>query len=182
MHIRFSNAKGLPVLDDTSDEHIANISSILLEPDKGTVEGFFVSIPCFLSSDVLFLSTFDIIHWGAHVRVSHADVLSPLEERVRLWELAEQGRTILGQKIVSEAGKIIGTCRDVQFNTKTFTLEWIFPRRLLHWGIPIPASAIIEVKPEAVIVRERSAMSEEPTMRETVLAPLEELKKTPTAG
>jgi sporulation protein YlmC with PRC-barrel domain len=141
---------GMPVVDDGSDEAIATVSGVFLHPDLGTLEGLFVQG----QNGEEFLSVQDIIHWGRAVVVRDGDVLGPLEERVRLSALWAEGRTVLGQRIATESGDIVGRCADVQFETDTFRLEWLFPRRWFRWKRPIPAGAIIEVRPEAVCVRD----------------------------
>jgi uncharacterized protein YrrD len=181
MHVRLSTCIGLPVISDSTEEPFGTIVSLLVHPDLGTVEGFFVRTAGFLTSETLFLSTLDIIHWGTHVRISDGDALSPLEERVRLQAFLEEGRTILGQKLLTESGAYLGVCKDVQFNTKTFVLEWLFPRKLFRWGIALPVSAIVEVKREAVILREQ-ALGTDIREKRPVLQTLEELTKAPTAG
>jgi uncharacterized protein YrrD len=180
MHVRLSTSIGLPVVDDSTEEPLGTIQSLLVHPDLGTAEGFFVHIPGFLSSHTLFLSSLDILHWGAHVRIADADALSPLEDRVRLQAFLEEGRTVLGQKLLTESGANLGICKDIQFNTKTFVLEWLFPRKFLQWGIAVPVSAIVEVKREAVILRDQAIGAE--IQKTPVLQTLEELTKAPTAG
>jgi uncharacterized protein YrrD len=181
VHIRFSTCIGLPVIDDSTEEQVGTLASLLIHPDLGTVEGFFVRIPKFLHSEMLFVSTMDVIHWGTHVRISEAEALGPLEDRVRLQVFVHEGRTIIGQKLLTESGAYLGVCQDVQFNTKTFVLEWLFPRKFLRWGISVPVSAIVEVKREAVVLRDQ-AIGAEISEKAPVLQTLEDLAKSPTAG
>lgn len=150
MHVRFTQSRGTAVVDDRSEEMLATVSGIFLHPDKGCVEGFFVRT---VSGDQ-FLAVNDIAHWGKMIVVRDADMVSPLEERVRLQALRQEGRTILGQRIVTEGGVTLGRCVDVQFETETFRLEWLFPKRWWKRGRPIPAGAILEVREDAVCVRD----------------------------
>lgn len=171
MHIRFSTVIGLPVIEDAGDEEIALISGILLNPDLGKVEGFFVRVSGFLHSQELFLPVADIAHWGNKVRVQDAGALSPLEEFVRLKSLHEEGRPVLHQRIVTEGGMHLGVCRDVQFDTISFYLEWIFPRRWWRWRVPLPASSIVVVRSDAVVVRDAVTLpevTESPSMLRTL--------------
>lgn len=154
MHIRFSTAVGLQLVEETEDQPIATVSGILLHPDLGKVEGFFVRVPSFFRSEELFLATLDIVHWGKRIRIRSGEVLSPAEEFVRLHPLLQEKRTILHQKIVAESGQALGVCRDVQFDTHLFLLEWIFPRKVFRWMRPIPASSIVIVREDAIIVRD----------------------------
>lgn len=154
MHLRFSTAAGLPVQEEHAREAVGFISGILLHPDLGKVEGFFVRVSGFLRSEELFLQTMDILHWGKRIRIRDASVLIPLNDIIRLEALVEEGRFMVGQRIISESGITLGTCRDVQFDTTQFMLEWLFPRRFLRWKRAIPASSIVEVTSDAVIVRD----------------------------
>jgi uncharacterized protein YrrD len=181
MHVRFSSCIGTPVIDDGTEEQLGTLSFPLIHPDLGTIEGFLVTIPHFLHSESLFVSSLDILHWGTHVRIRDAGDLGPLSDRVRLQGFVDEGRLILGQRMLTESGVLLGTCKDIQFNTKTFVLEWLFPRKFFRWGLAVPASAIIEVKPDAVVLRE-TAIGGEIAEKTPILTQLEELTKVPTAG
>lgn len=150
MHVRFTMCLGMPVVDDGSGDLLGAVSGIFLHPDTGTVEGLFVKT----ANGEEFLAAADIGHWGRTIVVRNSETLSPLEDRVRLLALWNEGRTIVGQPVVTEGGTVLGRCRDVQFETETFRLEWIFPRRWLRWRRPIPAGAIVEVRADAVCVRD----------------------------
>ena len=156
---------GMPVMDDRSDGVIAIVSGLFIHPDLGKIEGIFVRG----ATGEEFLSVQDIVHWGKAIIVREVDGLAPLEERVRLSQLWAEGRGVLGQRIVTESGRLIGRCADVQFETDTFRLEWIFPRHWLRWKHPIPASSIVEVRTEAIWVRE----SEVPVAEGRALGTLE---------
>jgi uncharacterized protein YrrD len=181
MHVRFTACIGFPVVDDTNDEEVAVLHSPLVHPDLGTVEGFFVAIPKFMHTDILFISVMDIVHWGASVRIRDRECIGPIEERVRLQAFLEEGRTMYGQRLLTEGGLYLGICKDLQFNTKTFVLEWLFPRKWFRWGLAVPVSAVVEVKREAVMLRDQNLMQE---IREKtpILRSLEELATPPAAG
>lgn len=154
MHVRFTTVIGMPVTDDQSGEDIGFIVNILIHPDTATIEGFFVGIPAFLSMQTLFLPSHDILHFGSRVRIRHPDVLAPIAELVRLQALIEDGRVVLGQKIITEAGQILGVCRDLQFDTRAFQVEWFFPKKWFRWRRSVPRSAVLQVTPDAILVRD----------------------------
>lgn len=150
---------------------LGTISGILIHPDRGSVEGFFVRVPAFLHSVELFLPSIDILHWGSRVRVRSAEALSPLEDLVRLRDLFHEGRPMLGQRILTEGGVKIGRCADVQFDTKKFRLEWLFSRKWLRWGRALPVTCIIIVRPDAIIVQDSILLPEVatgPSVLETI--------------
>ncbi len=178
MHVRFSTVRGAPVIADSGEETVGTLSGLLLHPDLGTVEGFFVRTRGILRTEELFLSVRDILHWGKSIQIHDAGVLLPLEEHVRLHRLAEEGRTILGQRILTESGTAFGVCRDVQFETKTFRLEWLFPKKWMRWRPGIPVTAIVEVRPDAVIVHD-ALLEERSGTKRTVLQTLDRIAEAP---
>jgi sporulation protein YlmC with PRC-barrel domain len=149
---------------------------VFIHPDIGTVEGFFVRSSTFLGGEELFLASQDISHWGTRIRLRHADTLAPVEERVRLRTLLEEGRTVLGQRIITESGRVLGTCRDVQFETKSFRVEWLFSKRFFRWGTPLPITSVIEVRKDAIIVRDLTLPAEVEKVP-SVLTVIEELRE-----
>ena len=140
---------------------MGTLSGIVLHPDTGVVEGFFVCTPGLFERGNLFLQSVNILHWGLRVTIRHADVLSSVDDLVRLRTLIDEHRPILGQRMITESGRTLGRCSDVQFTTNDFRLEWLFPRRFLRTGIPVPASQILEVTPEAIILRDTLLPSKE---------------------
>jgi uncharacterized protein YrrD len=179
MHVRFSTALGMPVVDSDSDEDLGSISGILIHPDTGKVEGFFVGRGRWFRSQDLFLASHDIAHWGLAARIRDADCLSPLEDRIRLASIVEDGRAVLGQAMVTEAGSVIGECRDVQFETKTFMVEWFFPKKWWRWGPAVPFSAIVEIRPDAIVVRD-PLVPQRVGKRSKVLTTLDKLTEPPS--
>lgn len=158
MHVRASTCRALPVCELDGNERLAFLDSAVINPDSGHVEGFVVRVPDFLRAQRQFLSSNDIAHWGLVVRIRHRDLIGPLDERLRLQEIAKSGRAVLGQSIVTESGRRLGRCRDLQFETHFFQLEWLFPRLFLRWGIPVAARDIVEVRADAIVVKDRPAV------------------------
>ncbi len=154
MQARFTLCVGVPVAEEDSSYALGTIADILIHPDTGRIEGFFVHTGGMFHADMLFLSSVDIIRWGTHVVVRDADVLSPIEDRIRLRTLLDDPRRLLGQAMRTESGKYLGRCKDVQFDTSLFLIEWIFPKRLFRWGVPLPLNQILEVRKDAIIVRD----------------------------
>jgi uncharacterized protein YrrD len=157
MRLRLSTAIGLPVVDE-SEQILGTIADICIHPDTLCIEGFFVHIQGFFSSEMMFLPCTGVEHWGSRIRVRHAHVLSPVEDVVRISRIAEEDRPVFRQMIISDTGKRLGCCSDIQFDTRSFRLEWLFPRRWLRWGIPIPIRAIVEIKREAIVIQTKERL------------------------
>ena len=161
MHVRLSTCLGMPIRAEDTEEVVGTVSGILLHPDRGTVEGFFVRASEFLSSSSLFLQTFDIAHFGRFILIRDHDRIAPPADFLRVQPLLADPRAILGQHIRTESGLALGRCRDVQFETGSMRLEWLFPKRWFKWRDPIAAREIVEVRPEAIIVRDPPALATE---------------------
>lgn len=154
--------RSTPVVSDTYGELLGAVDTIFLNPDTGRVEGFFVLTGGFLQPQRLFLSSSDIRRWGTAVEVKDGDALGPLEDHVRLEKLSHDGRRVLGQPMRTEGGQFLGRCADVQFDTESFQLQWLFPKRWrIRWGLPVPVHAVLEVNAQAIVVRERAVMAKE---------------------
>ncbi len=174
MRARLTRSIGLPVLDEETGDILGTISAMLPNPDTGVIAGFFVRTSGLFSHAALFLPAAGILHWGLRVTVRTRDVLAPVEDLIRLQSLLAGNRPIIGQRMVTEGGRTLGRCADVQFSTKDFRLEWLFPRRFLQSGIPVPASQILEVKPEEIVLRETALPEKEAPVSVPLIPPMPE--------
>ncbi|MBM3231287.1 hypothetical protein FJZ28_03080 [Candidatus Peregrinibacteria bacterium] len=161
MHLRLSPCIGMPVVEEGTEDFLGSLSGVLIDPDVGRIEGMYVQIPGFFSQRELFCASQDILRFGTRVTVRSADAVCPQEEFIRLESLFRDPRTVLGQRIRTESGSYIGRCSDIQFETGGMRLEWIFPRRSFRWGLALPVSDIIEVKTDAIVVRDSAALEKE---------------------
>lgn len=153
MHTRFSTCRGIPVCEEGSDESLGQITKPLPNPETGKIEGFFVEVAGALGAETLFLASTDIARFATRVWISRSEMLSPPEDVVRLRRFLEHPRPIQGQPIRTEDGIRLGRCVDVQFDTQSFMMQWIFPKKFFRSGVPLPLSAILEVRKDAIIVR-----------------------------
>ncbi len=152
---------GTPVYEESSPEPLGTLSGIVIHPDTGAVEVFWVHIRNFLENRHLLLLPMDILHWGNRIFIRTADVLAEAEDVLRLQPLLDQQRPVLGQMIRTVSGKMIGRCGDVQFDSRHFRVEWLFPKKLFRWSAPIPVTQIQEITTEAIIVKEEIVPVEE---------------------
>ena len=167
MQVRFSIARGQAVALDDSGEVLGTVQSILLDPDRGTVAGFYVSVTSgFMGFQTLFLSVNDIVRWGTAIFVKRAAVLAEPDEFLRVKPLLEDTRKVLGQPMVTKSGTHLGRCKDIQFDTLHFRVHWFFPKGFFPWGTPVAASDVLEITKTKIIVKD-------------VVIPLEEEVKVP---
>lgn len=175
MQLRFSTILGIPVVTEDTGEVVGMLSGMLPHPDTGKIEGFFVELPGMFRRETLFLLTRDIRSWGLRITVRDGDALFPPDEQIRLQSLLEDPRPILGQRILTETGAYVGRCRDLQFDTRYFQIEWLFPKRWGRWRLPFPVSEIIEVRHEAIIIKDQKVLGEEEKRKDTTLLKMPEM-------
>lgn len=169
MHLLRSQALGTEVMDEVEHQIQGRVHDLLPDPDRGTIVGFLIRTTFF--PGLLVLQTQDILSWGTRVHIRETEVMGPPEDIVRLQPFLQDHRRMVGQRIETKSGLSLGTCNDLQFNTDHFDIEWIFPRKFLRKGIPLPASDIVEVTPKAIIVKDQTPKEEK------VLADDEETKQ-----
>lgn len=168
MHVRLSTCLGMAIVVAETQEPLGTLGSLLIHPDTGAVEGIRFSAGG-LGRGEHCVSSLDIVHWGLRIDVRDADVAGPLGECVRLQEALREGRTVLGQRMLTEGGFFLGRCADVQFDTERFQVEWLFPRKWFRWGRPLPIASVLEIRPDAIIVREAEAPEKQSLLRRGVL-------------
>lgn len=149
------------MIDDGSQQVIGFLDAPLIDPDTGRILGFFVQ--SVLGGD-LFLQSVDIAAWGTRIHVKDEDRLSPPHELIRLKSVLEEPRTFLGQAIrTKDTNRTIGICADVQFNTRHFMVEWLFPRKFFLAKQPLPVTEVLEVTPEGIWVKDPFRAAKEKT-------------------
>lgn len=144
----------MQVVDDSTQYAVGMLDDPLIEPDTGKIAGFFVQTLGLSPESTLFLNVLDITQWGTKVHIAREDVLSPPGELVRMESAMQDPRTMLGQQIrIRPGGITIGRCVDVQFDTKRFVVEWMFPRRWFFMRDPVATTEIIEITRNAIWVK-----------------------------
>lgn len=176
--------RGLPVSSEDTEEIQGFISDILIHPDTGAIEGFFVSRYSLLYGlEEFFLSSHDVRSIGTMLRIASADMLGDPRDVLRVSHLLDDSRTVLGQKILTEEKRTsIGRLADVQFDTRHMRLEWLFPKKWWISRTPIQAREIVRIEPAAIIVKEPliGVKEKEPLQEASSDVVLPEIVPTPT--
>ena len=164
MHLLRSTVLGTEVID-AEDHHVQGVvADLLIDTDRGKILALLIKRP--FARELLALQEQDIISWGQRVHIRQAEVLGPLNEVVRLQPYLEDKRPIIGQRIRTKSGVKLGRCSDFQLNPETRMIEWIFPRKFFRKGLALPASDILEITPQAIIVKDQGPKGEEVVVEE----------------
>ncbi|HLC75782.1 MAG TPA: hypothetical protein VJB82_01515 [Candidatus Peribacterales bacterium] len=180
MHLLQSAMRGIEVIDSI-DHHIHGIvTGTIIDPDRAKIIAFIIGRFGFPEPHALM--TQDIESWGNRIHIRDVDVLGELSDFVRLNQYRNDDRSFIGQEIRTKSGQRIGRCADVQFRTDTFDLEWIFPRRFFRKALPLPISEIVEVTPEAIIIKDQGVKKEVIPAEESAENSITDPVITPAAG
>jgi len=172
MHVRASHIRGMQVIDESTQYTVGMLDQPLIEPDTGKILGFFVFSFGLGTEATLFLPSIDILRWGTKIWVASSDVLSPPHELVRLKAALSDPRTVIHQPIrIRPGGTKVGICSDIQFDTKSFITEWLFPRRWFFARDPIPTTEIIEITSGAIWIKPPLRPSKAPAKTEEMTTP-----------
>ena len=164
----FRSLVGAKVLEYSSGQLLAMISGIVVDPDTGMVEAFWVK-PLTLPYKNAILKTSDIVEFKKHLYVKGDRVLAQAEDLIRISEILEDGRVFLGAGVQSEGGNSYGKCINLTFDTQTYALKQIYSRKSILGLITLDErifsyNDIIKVLPESIIVNDDS------TKKETLMA------------
>lgn len=159
---------GAKVLEFDSGDLLAVVSGIIIDPDTGMVEAFWVKPVTLLVRNAI-LKTSDIVEFKKNLYVKSNKVLAQAEDVIRISEILEDGRTFLGNSIQNEAGHSYGACFNLAFDTQTYALKQIHCKRSILGIITLDErifsyNNIIKVLPEMILVEDVA------TKKETLMA------------
>lgn len=164
----YKSVLGAKVLEFDSGDLLAMINGIIVNPDTGMVEAFWVkSATLPVKNAVLRIS--DIVEFKKNIYINSDKVLAQAEDVIRISEVLEDGRTFVDNAVQSEAGESYGTCVNLTFDTKTYALKQIHSRRSILGLITLDERIfsydnILKVLPEMILVEDVV------TKKETVMA------------
>lgn len=159
---------GAKVLEYSSGQILALVSGIIIHPDTGMVEAFWIK-PLTLPFKNAVLKTSDILEFKKHLYVKDERVFAQADDVIRITEILEEKREFLGTLIQSEAGTAYGKCVNLTFDTETYALKQIYARKSFMGLVTLDErifayNDIVKVLPGVILVNDDS------TKKETVMA------------
>ena len=119
---------GTKVLEFDSGDLLGMVSGIVIDPDSGMVEAFWVR-PATIPVRSAILRTSDILELKKNLYIKSDQVLAQAEDVIRVNEIIEDGRKFLGSLVQNEGGDSYGRCDDLSFDTETYALKQIHSRK-----------------------------------------------------
>ena len=154
----YQSVLGASVLEFDSGDLLALVTGIIVHPDTGVVEAFWVK-PLGSSLSRAVLRSADILEFKKHLYVRSAQVLAEAEEVIRVSEILNEGRFFLENTVQNEAGDSYGHCVNLSFDTDSFMLQQLYCKKTFLKLLTLDErifsyEAIIEVFPKMIVVRD----------------------------
>lgn len=160
---------GTPVLGFADGQPLGIVEDVIIHPDTGKVEALWVK-PLTLPYAHAVLPVEAILSWKKNLYVSGDGALSEPDEVIRIAETLSRKEKFVGNRVRSESGKGFGRVYDLDFDTRSMMLRYLFvdksflgfkfQRRFFHFD------NIVQVLPDVILVKDEEAKAE----KEAILA------------
>jgi sporulation protein YlmC with PRC-barrel domain len=165
---QYSKIIGTHVLSHAEGDMLAMVEDLIVHPDTGKVEGFWVK-PKTLPLSHAVLPMEGVVAWKRSLYVKDDQSLSEPEEVIRIADILSRKAYFVGNKVKTESGTPLGKVFDLDFDDRKMFLRYLFVRKSLSLFRPavrfVPYDSIIQVLPEVIVVKDE----EEKTVKEAGL-------------
>jgi len=165
---QYSKIIGTHVLSHAEGDRLATVEDLIIHPDTGKVEGFWVK-PMTLPLSHAVLPWEGVVAWKRNLYVKNDQSFAEPEEVIRIADILLKKTYFVGNKVKTESGMPLGKVFDLDFDDRKMFLRYLFVRKSLSLFRPtirfIPYDSIIQVLPEVIVVKDE----EEKMAKETNL-------------
>jgi len=164
---QLSKIIGTHVLSHAHGEVLAIVEDVIIHPDTGKVEGFWVK-PLTLPFRHAVLPWEGVVAWKRHLYIRDEQAMAEPDEIIRISEILARKTYYMGNRVRTESGKSLGKVFDLDFDESKMLLRYLFVRKsFLLFSMAaqfVHYDSIVQVLPDRIIVRD-----EERTVKETGL-------------
>ena len=152
----YSKIVGMPVFSPESVQPIYIARDMVVDPDSGKVVAIVVD-----SARGLIITPMDIVSLKHGILIRRKDDVVEMEDVLRVKDIVEDGRELMGKNVETENGERLGKVVDLAIDAKSLILNKIHTARSIlgivhHNPRIIPAKNIVEVLEDKVIVKDSS--------------------------
>lgn len=164
MILDYQSILNTPILNFSKRELLGAIHDVIIHPDTGKIEAFWVKSVS-TESKYAILQSQDILRWTNAVYIEDASVIAEPDEIIRITEILNKKSPIVGNRVENKDGQYYGRVISLCFNTETFYLTQIDVRKqfmgILTWSRRLfPFSRIIKVLPSSIVIDDNSTQEE----------------------
>ncbi len=159
---QYSKIIGTHVLSYVEGDALATVEDLIVHPDTGKVEGFWVK-PLTLPLKHAVLPWEGVVAWKRHLYVKDDQAIAEPEEIIRIADILTRKTYYIGNKVKTESGKRLGKVFDLDFDEHKMFLRYLFVRKSFPFLRSAPQfvhfDSIVQVLPEVIIVKDEDEKS-----------------------
>jgi len=149
---------GAPVVSSEDGELLAVIRDVIIHPDTGRIEGFWVKSLTLPIRNAVILSD-SILEWKKNVYIKDDREIAEAEDIIKISELFSRNTFFIGNSVISESGLRLGKVYDLDFDTNKMYLRNIYSEKsVLGFFKYSPRvfsyDSIIQVLPEYILEKD----------------------------
>ncbi|MBU1017980.1 hypothetical protein KKA33_03040 [Patescibacteria group bacterium] len=148
---------GNPVLREEDGEPVALLQDMIIHPDTGKIEGFWVK-PLMLPVNNAVIPSESILEWKKNVYIKDEREIAEPEDIIKITEILSRDILFTGNQVKNEAGVTIGRVFDLDFDTEKLYLRNLYTEKsflVFKYNQRIfNYDTIIQVTPDYIVVQE----------------------------
>lgn len=160
----FREIIGTPVLHFEDGSLLASVKDVIIHPDTGKLEAFWVKTYHHPFSYGI-LQTQDIAEWKKKIYVKGGEAIGAPADIIKIADILSQKRLIVGNRVRTDSGVDLGRVFDLDFDTtqyflrhihvqKSFLGLWRYQPRILSYDL------ILEVLPDTILIKDKMEREE----------------------
>ena len=153
----FNKIIGKPIVGSEDGAYLAVIQDIIIHPDTGKIEGFWVK-PLTLPIKNGILQSDAILEWKKNIYIKDDKEIAEPDEIIRISEILSRETYFIGNTVKNESDEILGKVFDIDFDSKKLYLKNLhIEKSFLGFNQSqriISYDNIIKVLPEYILVKD----------------------------
>lgn len=153
---------GLAIIDVRDGKKLGQVSETVVSPDDGRLLGFVVKSGGLLSRDESVVEIDDVRAIGADAVTVEGELTHRADDATQAFREARGGdRTLVGRKVVSQGGSVVGQIADVVISEDERRVTGlVLGGGVFEKGDALSADRIVSVGPDVVVVTDEHAGAE----------------------
>lgn len=146
---------GYGIISIHAETAIGFMDRCLFDPDTLTCALVVLRQSSFIKKNYRYILWNDVLEISNHIYVQSEDVACEKDDLVRFERLIEQDCSLIGMKVITKSGKLIGAVYNYVFDTKTGSLVSLYvksPALSFKEDRIIAKDYIIDVKNDTIII------------------------------
>lgn len=153
----YSQIIGTPILSHENGRTIALLQDVIINPDNGKLEGFWVK-PITLPIGNAIIQNNSILEWKKNIYINDEREIAEPEDIINISEILEMNTLVIGNAVKNEAGEVFGSVFDIDFDTSKLYLRNLYVQKSFfgfkHSQRIFNYDTIVQVLPEYILVKD----------------------------